>query len=506
MELRELAELREDAAVLAGLLARVEWARASGRPIDFELRLVLREHRAATSRDGLSQVGEELERASSDEKAGRLARLSALREFLVRVRVLDLDPGTAQELWELPRRGAVRPSGDAGLHGALPEVQVERELPLVRSRDRRAELEQALAEAAREETGPRSAAWDASIEALGELQLGDPREASIALQARGWAADSGPAAAAEHLLIATQALASDLGRWLLERHTTAKAFPGDAERHDVLHFIHAPHFASAFPRGELLRTCRRWAEMLRLDLSALKLDEDERPLKPSGARVVALDPPDEVRVSLWPAEGPRALGELLGAISVAQLRRGPTDDVPPEDLWFGDAGVPHACAALLAGLVCDPLWLRRCAHADLSRDDERALAYASVLDARLAAARTLSSLHALESGFGARADEAHRELFARATGAAIPTALAARELSPFLDPWAELRGRSLAAHVRAFLRERFDEDWWRNPRALASLRALWGRGGRPTVPELWAELGGAPSTAPLEAWLAELCA
>ncbi len=502
MELRELAELRTDSAALAQRLARVRWALAAGLPIELNLRLLLSEQAAASSPDALAQVGEEL--ARSDDRPGRRARLAALREFLVRIHAISLDPGAAQALWEFPRRKTVRPPGDAGLHGAIPELQVERELPLLRSRERRAELEGALAQAVSEEQGARSASWDASIEALGTLGLGQPLEAALLLQARGWS-DEGPAAAAEHLLVATQAIADDLGRWLLERHTSAQALPGDAERHDLLHFIHAPRCASAFPRGELVRTCRRWAEMLRLELKSIKLDEEDRPQKPRGAQAVALDPPDLVRVALWPEEGPRALSELLGAISIAQLRLGPPGDSPPEDLWFGDEGVPQACAALLAGLVCDPLWLRRCAHADLQRDDERAIAYAAVLDARLAAARTLSSLHAHQLGFGSRADEAHRELYARATGAALPAGLAARELSPFLEPWAELRGRALAAQARTSLRDRFDEDWWRNPRALAVLRGLWGRGGRPTVPELFAELQATPSIAPLESWLTEIC-
>jgi hypothetical protein len=90
-----------------------------------------------------------------------------------------------------------------------------------------------------------------------------------------------------------------------------------------------------------------------------------------------------------------------------------------------------------------------------------------------------------------------RELHARATGASLPRGLAMPLLDPFLGPWGELRGLSLAARMRAFLVERFDEDWWRNPRTLGSLHGLWSRGGRPTASELWAELGGEMSVAPL---------
>ena len=170
--------------------------------------------------------------------------------------------------------------------------------------------------------------------------------------------------ACERLLSGSDAIARDLLAWLLERHTGARRYPGDAGRHDLLHLLHAPRCAPAFPRGELLRTCRRWAEQLQLDLSAggaVRLDEEERALKQAGAHAEAIDPPQEVRLSLLPAEGPRALAGLLGALSIAQLRAGPPAEAPAEDVWCGDPAVPAACAALLEGLVRDDGFRRRCA-------------------------------------------------------------------------------------------------------------------------------------------------
>jgi hypothetical protein len=517
--LRELQELREDAAGLSRALAAQRWRRAAGMPAEEELAAALRAHPLIGSRDGLQQACEALASAlGAEQGAARVARLSALRDFALRARALSLDPGAAQERWRLEARPSVRAPGDRGLHGAIAPLVVDRELPFEASRDKRGELERALADAVAQQASARTAAWDAAQGALAEAGLGDPARAAAELHARGWASPGEGqgaadliAAQAQRLLSNTEAVARDLGGWLLERHTGARAFPGGAERHDVLHLVHAPRCASAFPRGELLRTCRRWAEMLRLDLSAggaIKLDEDERPLKRAGAHAVATDPPFEARVSLWPQLGPRALAGLLGALGEAQLALGPPEGAPPEDLWLGDAGVREACRALFMGLLREPQWLRRCAKADLGRDDERALAYAGVLDARLAAAGALAALEAHRlGGLSSRAETAHRDLYARACGAELPAGLSLRELDPWLGDWAALRGQALAARLRAHLRERHDEDWWRNPRALSVLQALWGRGGRPTVAELWAELGSdAPSVDWLCTELAEACA
>jgi hypothetical protein len=385
-------------------------------------------------------------------------------------------------------------------------VQVDRELPFEPNRDHRGELERALANAVSKQSSARSAVWDAAQSALSELGV-EPAAAAIEVQSRGW---TSAAEDAERLLGATDALAEDLGSWLVERSTGARRYPAGAERHDVLYTVYSAAAASAFPRGEQLRTVRRWAEMLRLDPTEgglIRLDDEERPLKRGGAAAFALEPPVEIRVSWFPQLGPRALAALLGALGEALLLAGPPEDAPPEDRWLGDGAVRAACRALLAGLPRDPSWLRRCAKEDVGRDGERAIAYGDVVEARLAAASVLSSLEAHGSGgLSSRAEAAHRELYARATRAELPSALALREIDPWVSSWAQLRGLALAARLRVWLRERHDEDWWRNPRALAELRALWARGGRPSASELWTELGeGKPEVDALAAELIQAC-
>jgi hypothetical protein len=488
--LRELPELREEASRLAERLARLRLRAVTGRPAEETLRDILKEHRLSSSNDGLAQARETLQEALEEDprRPGRVARLTALRDFLARVRAIDLESGAAQELLEVPRRNLVKPPGDAGLHGALPPVLVERQLPFERDRDKRAELEVALADALQELDGVRGAVFEAQQAALAEAGL-EPPDTALCGEA----------------LNATDDLARDLGAWLLERNTEAK---GGFARHDVLHLQHAPRCAPAFPRGELLRTVRRWAEMLRFDLTAnksIKLDDDDRPLKRAGAFALAVDPPSEAMLSVLLEEGPRALGRLLAAVSEAQLWIGPPGGAPPEDLWLGDPVVRIACGALFEGLLREPQFLKRCAKAELSRDDERALAIAGVFDVRICAARALAAAQAHELGPSARAAQAHRELYARATTAELPLGLALDELSAFPDALEELRGRVLAFAMRSFLRERYDEDWWRNPRALVSIQSVWARGGRNTAAELWAEIGMTETISPLRIGLAEAC-
>lgn len=135
-------------------------------------------------------------------------------------------------------------------------------------------------------------------------------------------------------------------------------------------------------------------------------------------------------------------------------------------------------AALFGGLVADPVFCARALGLGQGRalDQARTTARAMLLSLRLVAAQVAfvhgtpdGSGHVLLLGAGARADR-FEEQTARALGAPLPGALAG--VIPALEPDAAVRllGALLAARDRRALVERFDEDWFRNPRAAEAIR------------------------------------
>ncbi|WP_437724631.1 hypothetical protein [Sorangium sp. So ce861] len=136
-------------------------------------------------------------------------------------------------------------------------------------------------------------------------------------------------------------------------------------------------------------------------------------------------------------------------------------------------------AALFGGLVADPVFCARALGLGRGRalDQARATARSLLLSLRLDAATVALVFrsgqdgggHVLLRGARDRRDR-FEEVTARALGAPIPGALAG--VLPALDPGAAARlaGVLLAARDRRDLIERFDEDWFRNPRAAEALR------------------------------------
>ncbi|WP_437798081.1 hypothetical protein [Sorangium sp. So ce693] len=136
-------------------------------------------------------------------------------------------------------------------------------------------------------------------------------------------------------------------------------------------------------------------------------------------------------------------------------------------------------AALFGGLVADPVFCARALGLGRGRalDQARATARSLLLSLRLDAATVALVFGADKDGGGhvllrASRDRSDRfeETTARALGGPIPGALAG--VIPALDPGAAVRlaGALLAARDRRSLIERFDEDWFRNPRAAEAIR------------------------------------
>ncbi len=127
----------------------------------------------------------------------------------------------------------------------------------------------------------------------------------------------------------------------------------------------------------------------------------------------------------------------------------------------------------LAGGLLDEGWLMR--HAELSRSEARRLLRITALGA-LHEVRHACALHVLytESIDAGLPVGAQQELYSETVGGAIGVRPhhvdALLDVPPVLAPGARLRGMQAASILGDELVQRFDVDWFRNPRAGPWLR------------------------------------
>jgi len=300
-------------------------------------------------------------------------------------------------------------------------------------------------------------------------------------------ADAGPEGGAgklaEALLTGTHDLASEAFA-----HACTRAGIEGADATELLWALTGARFSGLFhAEARSRRIGNDWDALgLRRALASHARSAPAHPgLFPYGHVLVASAPSD-VRVSL-PALEHGLLSELAAADAVGRAV-GMTHASPslPTSLRHGSVSSVARSLGALGGLMfAEPLFLMRVRGLSRRESEEvaRLAAAFSLLEARLCAAAVLSrGLHG-DNWLMQSAD-----LASRALTRTLPTALGAWFVTR-VSPGAPLRAKVHALAIAAAFRERFDEDWFRNPRAGEPLRGAALRAGTLSVEAFAAELG-----------------
>jgi hypothetical protein len=229
----------------------------------------------------------------------------------------------------------------------------------------------------------------------------------------------------------------------------------------------------------------------------IRLERRPQVRRSAGSVACALAVPGSVTVLYSGGRGLPAHHAELSALGQALHAAYTRPDHDLEFRWMGDEAVPVAWGALLGALLFESSFVR-----DRYRASATQLAEHRRLSALLLLLRLRRRIGMLQVGLAwcespgldALVDQ-YPVLLAEATGlrhdarqalwdAGIPSTLAAH-----------LRGEELAALLRVYLRERFDEDWYRNPRAGEAIIDLMRDGRRYTAAELAVQLASQPLSA-----------
>ncbi|WP_242345891.1 hypothetical protein [Anaeromyxobacter terrae] len=386
--------------------------------------------------------------------------VKALREagdapLAARVGALRAERAQAEdeEAWRAAEAQAAARGPDGRASLAALEIALLRE----RDRARRLELAGAAAEALAPAASLRERAAEARARARAEV---------------GLAPDWRIVVEGDATLAASDDAWRDVLAFAARRELGLAPHPaGDLGRADLLHLVEAPRYDGLFRPGMLPIALELTLEPLGLDLGGVRIDDAARPAKWPGAHAVG------ARVSFRPRGGAGDWHDLLAAVARAFAARA----VRPH---LREPVLGEALAWLLGSLLLEPRWLHD--RADVERrqatDVVRALALRRLLALRADAAALRVATEVERGLSGAAWREAHREALTSATGAEWELARASRDADA-ARLGAALAGAGAGEALRRGLVERFDEDWWRNPRTAAHLAGLLAAGRLPDAAE-----------------------
>ena len=245
----------------------------------------------------------------------------------------------------------------------------------------------------------------------------------------------------------------------------------EATRADALALFRAREFDQFFPASEMESAIRRQVREMGIDPDAggrVRFDTGEREGKRSRAFCAPVRVPDEVYLVLRPHGGQTDwntfLHELGHALHFAYMR----PDHPMEYRWMGDNSVTEAYAMLFDHLMQDAGWLQRYTGLDRKTTPTflRSAGFEELHFLRRYCAKLIyeTQLWGGEVSWDALPDLYVDQLTA-ATTFQYARADAFVDVDPRFYAARYLRAWQLQALIAETLVERYDADWWRNPRA-----------------------------------------
>lgn len=395
----------------------------------------------------------------------------ALREWVVDNRVGRATAALDDRLQAFEAAAQVRlESGET-----IPYQRVTVLIANEADRARRTALDRARRAVLAEPAGLRRQKLDAEREVLDGAVGGDAVAARSALS--GIDLDA-LGAASDAFLRDTAELYREV---LRERLAELGIAPADALRSDASWLFRGAAYDDVFPAGALVTTARGQVGEMGLDAEAagrVRFDTDEREHKRPRAFCAPVRVPDEVYLVIRPFGGYvdyRAFWHELGHA----LHFGNTAAALPfEHRWLGDNSVTESYAMLFEHLLAAPPWLRRYTALRGERlatfVREQAFSLLAIVRRYAAKLRYELALHRLPSLDGA--PRLYVELLTDATGFRYDPEDALLDLDDAFYAARYLRAWQLEAMLSDTLRERFDVDWFRNPRTGPALLELFARG------------------------------
>src|SRR5512140_967240 len=281
--------------------------------------------------------------------------------------------------------------------------------------------------------------------------------------------------------------------------------PRDATRADALALMRAPAFDPYFPSAQMEPEVRRQVSEMGADATAkgrVILDTADREGKSARAFCAPVRVPQEVYLVLRPHGGQSDyrtfLHELGHALHFAHTR----PDYPFEYRWLGDNSITESYAMLFDHMLHLPGWLARYTELGAPRIPRflRAAGFEELQFLRRYSAKLIyeHQLYGGEHSWQSLPDS-YVDTLSSAASFRSDRADAFVDVDPRSYAARYLRAWQLQAVIGETLVDRFDEDWYRNPRAGPYIiEMLFAEGQRELAHELAERVTGRPlSFAPL---------
>jgi hypothetical protein len=249
----------------------------------------------------------------------------------------------------------------------------------------------------------------------------------------------------------------------------------------VLIFFDSFELKSEFPKMDLKALARKSLEEMSIDLDGnIKVDLSNRNGKTSCPFCFPIEVPQNIMLSVYPIGGVEDYEAFFQAIGIGLLYRYRNPEDEFEFRRLTESASEEVFGFLFRNLLLQPKWLRRYLKLDAGSDFLKFLYLEQLMTVRFYSGKLIYelSLHKDED-FRSKSDF-YKQTLKEATLSDHSEADYLDNLIPFFHTASYLRGWSIEAELKWYLREKFDQEWWREKKAGDFIRNMWSRVGRIT--------------------------
>ncbi|HML94590.1 MAG TPA: hypothetical protein PKC29_04070 [Thermodesulfobacteriota bacterium] len=323
---------------------------------------------------------------------------------------------------------------------------------------------------------------DTITEAAQALGFGDYGELAEKTAGPG----AGGEGAARGFLSDTEYASRDLLAWFLSRRMELKL--PRAEEHDLAFFFNSGELKGYFGTRDMLSFSRPILDAPGIaPEGGITYDGERKPGKISDGFSVPLDPPLRAGLSIYTVGSIRDYEHFLGSLGRMLSCMFTEREDYAEFRWLRDAVVESVFDSLFRNLVHEPKWLAKYLRVDEGGDFRRLLGLRRLMSARRVAGLSIYEADLLKNSETESMPEHYGRIMSAALHCRIDVGGYLGPLTMPVRPSSVFRGAAAAPALSSYLKERFDEEWWRVPGAGEFLKGLWRDGGRMTFESLSAK-------------------
>lgn len=277
----------------------------------------------------------------------------------------------------------------------------------------------------------------------------------------------------------TEYVSKEMLKWFYTRYMELPL--KDSTVADLSFMLNSFELKGGFPDNEYFVPAARVLDDSGLvNSSDVSVDSEKRKRKAPGSMLFLTSPPSEMAVSIFPAGGPEDYEAYLHALGSALSYAFTDRDDNFEYRCLRDPVQTDIFAELFKNLIFERKWLDRYIHYERGDDFYKLLFLRRLMSVRKEAGRLIyeASLYSGESV------DNLQEIYKEIMEEALLTQVDVRDFLKSVDLRRPMRSLSrfksilIEPALSKYLKESFDEEWWRVRDAGDFLRDIWRKGGR----------------------------